>query len=178
MYNYITHLLTIPTNIYFFFFFFLTKRRPPRSTLFPYTTLFRSWWAATAGSIFIRHPIGSYARPPAPRPSHHTATDRSEVQGLQQHQEVLGRARDPRPDTGARDPPSTRPGATIADAELVALGIGHHVPVGAVLGQHVDSEPAGPERLKPSSLRLDVGRLDVKVHPVLDHLGFRDPLQQ
>src|SRR5207253_11397188 len=26
----------------FFFFFFLTIRRPPRSTLFPYTTLFRS----------------------------------------------------------------------------------------------------------------------------------------
>src|SRR5206468_12992973 len=26
----------------FFFFFFLILRRPPRSTLFPYTTLFRS----------------------------------------------------------------------------------------------------------------------------------------
>src|SRR5438105_8565906 len=35
------------TNLYllpcFFFFFFLMIRRPPRSTLFPYTTLFRSW---------------------------------------------------------------------------------------------------------------------------------------
>src|SRR3989442_15274966 len=27
---------------YFFLFFFLMIRRPPRSTLFPYTTLFRS----------------------------------------------------------------------------------------------------------------------------------------
>src|SRR2546422_2934708 len=27
-----------------FFFFFLMIRRPPRSTLFPYTTLFRSTW--------------------------------------------------------------------------------------------------------------------------------------
>src|SRR2546425_9769341 len=27
------------------FFFFLMIRRPPRSTLFPYTTLFRSLWA-------------------------------------------------------------------------------------------------------------------------------------
>src|SRR5262245_64651977 len=27
-----------------FFFFFLMIRRPPRSTLFPYTTLFRSQW--------------------------------------------------------------------------------------------------------------------------------------
>src|SRR5580698_10946207 len=28
--------------MYLFFFFFLMIRRPPRSTLFPYTTLFRS----------------------------------------------------------------------------------------------------------------------------------------
>src|SRR2546422_11584958 len=34
----------------FFFFFFLMIRRPPRSTLFPYTTLFRS------RSIFSRVP--------------------------------------------------------------------------------------------------------------------------
>src|SRR3989454_10495486 len=30
------------SRISFFFFFFLMIRRPPRSTLFPYTTLFRS----------------------------------------------------------------------------------------------------------------------------------------
>src|SRR5208282_6640635 len=30
---------------FFFFFFFLMIRRPPRSTLFPYTTLFRSFAA-------------------------------------------------------------------------------------------------------------------------------------
>src|SRR6185437_4014847 len=30
-------------NFFFFFFFFLMIRRPPRSTLFPYTTLFRSY---------------------------------------------------------------------------------------------------------------------------------------
>src|SRR6266700_6941032 len=29
-------------HFFFFFFFFLMIRRPPRSTLFPYTTLFRS----------------------------------------------------------------------------------------------------------------------------------------
>src|SRR6202451_4751096 len=33
----------------FFFFFFLMIRRPPRSTLFPYTTLFRSM-------VWLRHP--------------------------------------------------------------------------------------------------------------------------
>src|SRR5947199_8360722 len=31
-----------PYHIPFYFFFFLMIRRPPRSTLFPYTTLFRS----------------------------------------------------------------------------------------------------------------------------------------
>src|SRR5205814_6398699 len=32
-------------------FFFLMMRRPPRSTLFPYTTLFRSrWWQPLAGA--------------------------------------------------------------------------------------------------------------------------------
>src|SRR6266436_523638 len=30
-------------QMFFIFFFFLMIRRPPRSTLFPYTTLFRSW---------------------------------------------------------------------------------------------------------------------------------------
>src|SRR3712207_7341538 len=32
-----------------FLFFFLRIRRPPRSTLFPYTTLFRSQFVARAG---------------------------------------------------------------------------------------------------------------------------------
>src|SRR5687768_17989158 len=32
----------INIHLVFFFFFFLMIRRPPRSTLFPYTTLFRS----------------------------------------------------------------------------------------------------------------------------------------
>src|SRR5437764_15380931 len=37
-----------------FFFFFLMIRRPPRSTLFPYTTLFRSLQAVLqAGGYFV-----------------------------------------------------------------------------------------------------------------------------
>src|SRR2546426_9256692 len=35
-------LLEFKQFTFFFFFFFLMIRRPPRSTLFPYTTLFRS----------------------------------------------------------------------------------------------------------------------------------------
>src|SRR3989449_11784874 len=38
------------TFLLFFFFFFLMIRRPPRSTLFPYTTLFRSYRAAACTS--------------------------------------------------------------------------------------------------------------------------------
>src|SRR5574343_1539145 len=34
--------MTVPSLFFLFFFFFLMIRRPPRSTLFPYTTLFRS----------------------------------------------------------------------------------------------------------------------------------------
>src|SRR5256885_8151140 len=34
--------LYLHIHIFYFFFFFLMIRRPPRSTLFPYTTLFRS----------------------------------------------------------------------------------------------------------------------------------------
>src|SRR5258707_8234801 len=40
----------------FFFFFFLMIRRPPRSTLFPYTTLFRSPLLLCAGTAtFVHH---------------------------------------------------------------------------------------------------------------------------
>src|SRR5712675_3811791 len=38
----------------FFFFFFLMIRRPPRSTLFPYTTLFRSPFPAPS---YPDHPL-------------------------------------------------------------------------------------------------------------------------
>src|SRR2546429_5804326 len=37
-----SYLLYCVLPLYFLFFFFLMIRRPPRSTLFPYTTLFRS----------------------------------------------------------------------------------------------------------------------------------------
>src|SRR5258707_7211339 len=36
-------MLLLCNNVFSLFFFFLMIRRPPRSTLFPYTTLFRSW---------------------------------------------------------------------------------------------------------------------------------------
>src|SRR5258707_13491524 len=68
-----------------FFFFFLMIRRPPRSTLFPYTTLFRSGPAlfcrnsscsvpANAGTVF-----GGWKTVPAFRSEEHT----SELQSRQ-----------------------------------------------------------------------------------------------
>src|SRR5438034_9620267 len=42
MYLHCTFLLAILHSYHVLFFFFLMIRRPPRSTLFPYTTLFRS----------------------------------------------------------------------------------------------------------------------------------------
>src|SRR5438445_8999562 len=51
-----------------FLFFFLMIRRPPRSTLFPYTTLFRShpprWRTITAWSFAF--PLRLWQRPHAP----------------------------------------------------------------------------------------------------------------
>src|SRR5690349_24525781 len=41
------------SSSFFSFFFFLMIRRPPRSTLFPYTTLFRS-----AGSYWAYYELG------------------------------------------------------------------------------------------------------------------------
>src|SRR5205085_12278032 len=57
--TYYTHLIESVTHLYllyphspflyhFLLFFFLIIRRPPRSTLFPYTTLFRSSTRATS----------------------------------------------------------------------------------------------------------------------------------
>src|SRR5207253_8981761 len=48
-------------STFFFCFFFLMIRRPPRSTLFPYTTLFRSLMGNVLGaslSPYITHAIG------------------------------------------------------------------------------------------------------------------------
>src|SRR2546427_11535972 len=46
----IHHFTNLFDLLLFFFFFFLMIRRPPRSTLFPYTTLFRSRSRPAAGS--------------------------------------------------------------------------------------------------------------------------------
>src|SRR5215204_6812335 len=57
--------------VFYFFFFFLIIRRPPRSTLFPYTTLFRSRAAAggrlRAALVHARGAHGPRRRARGPR---------------------------------------------------------------------------------------------------------------
>src|SRR6266508_5295049 len=53
----------------FCFFFFLMIRRPPRSTLFPYTTLFRS----RTGTCRRANGPGRRARTSGPRSEEHTS---------------------------------------------------------------------------------------------------------
>src|SRR5689334_25242539 len=56
------------------FFFFLMIRRPPRSTLFPYTTLFRSSWSCSrsAPTPNLPPPTGR-SRPQKQRSEEHTS---------------------------------------------------------------------------------------------------------
>src|SRR5436305_11188255 len=69
------------TVVFFFFFFFLMIRLPPRSTLFPYTTLFRSRRSSRAAN-------GPLHRPARVR----TAADRAPgVRGLRRRMEPQDR---------------------------------------------------------------------------------------
>src|SRR5436190_4532900 len=64
-----------------FFFFFLMIRRPPRSTLFPYTTLFRSR---------PRHALQCAARAPQPAPQP-VARSEEHTSELQSHSDLVCR---------------------------------------------------------------------------------------
>src|SRR6476661_9970407 len=60
--------------LYFFLFFFLMIRRPPRSTLFPYTTLFRPRFPASSSRRPATGPSASRtARRCRPRSEEHTS---------------------------------------------------------------------------------------------------------
>src|SRR5699024_12657985 len=53
-------------SIFFLFFFFLMLRRPPSSTLFPYTTLFRSGPPPFPARITRPAPLCQFGTAPAP----------------------------------------------------------------------------------------------------------------
>src|SRR5258708_12454321 len=97
-----------------YIFFFLMIRRPPRSTLFPYTTLFRS--RARHRERFAFHSRGPQRRPSAARPGR-----RGAVAGARGHPEHVSvphrrrpdgarlRLRDPRRAAGRPHPPPPPP---------------------------------------------------------------------
>src|SRR5258707_15311713 len=75
-------------SVSFFFFFFLMIRRPPRSTLFPYTTLFRSH----AGSLVARDQAQARARrrrlPHRLQPRHRAVPDRKSTRLNSSHANI------------------------------------------------------------------------------------------
>src|SRR2546430_8253493 len=78
---------------FFYFFFFLMIRRPPRSTLFPYTTLFRSRSGSRAVEAWpLRPPCGSGAsRREGPRrnsPRAHPQGDRKSTRLNSSHSQI------------------------------------------------------------------------------------------
>src|SRR6266850_4254010 len=73
----------MPFCFFFFFFFFLMIRRPPRSTLFPYTTLFRSGPASGPG--------GGGAERESERPSRASLLADHMAQVVRMHVQLEGR---------------------------------------------------------------------------------------
>src|SRR5438093_9181739 len=74
--------LTIFSFIFsYFFFFFLMIRRPPRSTLFPYTTLFRSRQNGSLRDEFATERLVATDRYPACR-ANRSEEHTSELQSL------------------------------------------------------------------------------------------------
>src|SRR5215467_15731824 len=67
-------------SFFFFFFFFLMIRRPPRSTLFPYTTLFRSTCPSARRRASDRRPTGTRRGPRSCRRTRRSEEHTSELQ--------------------------------------------------------------------------------------------------
>src|SRR5438034_4994235 len=79
------------SHLTFLFFFFLMIRPPPRSTLFPYTTLFRSVLGAEQAPA--GGPAGRRDGPPEDRGGRLLGPDRSEehTSELQSHSDLVCR---------------------------------------------------------------------------------------
>src|SRR2546430_16127505 len=73
------------TNRSFFFFFFLMIRRPPRSTLFPYTTLFRSTRRRSTKGVAQRREQG---RDRVGREERRRASDRKSTRLNSSHSQI------------------------------------------------------------------------------------------
>src|SRR5438034_10089123 len=73
------------SRLFLSFFFFLIIRRPPRSTLFPYTTLFRS------GCLSAARPPGEEIRPAVPDEARGVHRSEEHTSELQSHSDLVCR---------------------------------------------------------------------------------------
>src|SRR5438552_10312940 len=78
------HLNRRQCSLLSYLFFFLMTRRPPRSTLFPYTTLFRSQQQGAAGAVAGQ--AGGNRPGPRPRPTEANPGDRKSTRLNSSHQ--------------------------------------------------------------------------------------------
>src|SRR2546426_7877069 len=108
----------------FLFFFFLMIRRPPRSTLFPYTTLFRSPYGAGAPEVEPRCPPNQHERDEPPLD---TAQPRREEPDVLEEQHRIDRHVDQRVDPG--EPP-------VPESPEAAEGALHPHVIAAFDGEH------------------------------------------
>src|SRR5437773_9130492 len=74
--------------LFFFIFFFLMFRRPPRSTLFPYTTLFRS--IATYSNV-VTNSVPRHSSSDTRRPSVSATRSEEHTSELQSHHDLVCR---------------------------------------------------------------------------------------
>src|SRR5438034_10646997 len=78
-----------------FFFFFLMIRRPPRSTLFPYTTLFRSIWLVAlevvVGTALLGWAMLSLSKAYAPELTERWERSEEHTSELQSHSDLVCR---------------------------------------------------------------------------------------
>src|SRR5438105_14984312 len=86
-------LLSVHTCLafYFFFFFFLLIRRPPRSTLFPYTTLFRSRPRDAAARVARGAPLDRRRRHAGDRPDDRVRRSEEHTSELQSRVDLVCR---------------------------------------------------------------------------------------
>src|SRR5438132_1713027 len=82
--SFISSFFLLPIFFFSFFFFFLMIRRPPRSTLFPYTTLFRSSLIRPRSHPWFRLPACALRSPDERRSEEHTSE-------LQSHSDLVCR---------------------------------------------------------------------------------------
>src|SRR6266480_2829479 len=152
------------SRIFFFIFFFLMIRRPPRSTLFPYTTLFRSH--ARLASGWRRQ-----AQEPARRPGARVGADRSAALERRSGRRTIDQPgigptqRAAAPADG--EPRRPRPCAHARSIVMQAM----YLMVAAVVGMQ---QPIVPRVVVPPLAHVQAALQGVVTHAALDALDALD----